>query len=151
ATRFDRPFSILMLDIDHFKEVNDNFGHQRGDAVLVEFSQRVSRTVREVDTFARYGGEEFICLLSETELMGAATTAEKICEVIRGEPFGAAGEPPVNLTLSIGVAAYPDHGDTFRGLVEAADKALYRAKQGGRDRVTSADRRPPGPGLKLAR
>ncbi|MEA2461097.1 MAG: hypothetical protein QOH90_1274 [Actinomycetota bacterium] len=151
ATRFDRPFSILMLDIDHFKDVNDSHGHQRGDAILVEFSQRVSRTVREVDTFARYGGEEFICLLSETELMGAVTTAEKICEVIRSEPFGSPGEPPVHLTLSIGVAAYPDHGDNFRVLVEAADRALYRAKQGGRDRVISAERRPPGPGLKLAR
>jgi diguanylate cyclase (GGDEF)-like protein len=151
AMRFDRPFSILMLDIDHFKDVNDTHGHQRGDAILVEFSQRVSRTVREVDTFARYGGEEFICLLSETELAGALTTAEKICDVIRSETFGALGEPPVSLTVSIGVASYPNHGDSFRTLVENADQALYGAKEGGRDRVVSAERRPPGPGLKLAR
>ena len=151
AMRFDRPFSILMLDIDHFKDVNDTHGHQRGDAILVEFSQRVSRTVREVDTFARYGGEEFITLLSETELTGALTTAEKILDVIRSEPFGAPGEPPVSLTVSIGVASYPDHGDSFRALVENADRALYRAKETGRDRVVAADRRPPGPGLKLAR
>jgi diguanylate cyclase (GGDEF)-like protein len=151
ATRFDRPFSILMLDIDHFKNVNDTFGHQRGDAILVEFSQRVSRTVREVDTFARYGGEEFICLLSETELVGAMTTAQKICDAIRNESFGGIGEPPVKLTLSIGVAAYPDHGDSFRALVEAADRALYRAKEAGRDQVLAAERRTPGPGLKLAR
>jgi diguanylate cyclase (GGDEF)-like protein len=151
STRFDRPFSLLMLDIDHFKGVNDTHGHQRGDAILVEFSQRVSRTVREVDTFARYGGEEFICLLSETELAGAVTTAEKIKDVIRSEAFGSLGEPPVNLTVSIGVASYPDHGDTFRALVEAADRALYKAKEGGRDAVVAADRRPSGPGLKLAR
>jgi diguanylate cyclase (GGDEF)-like protein len=151
AMRFDRPFSLLMLDIDLFKDVNDSHGHQRGDAILVEFSQRVSKTVREVDTFARYGGEEFICLLSETELSGALTTAEKICDVIRGETFGAPGEPPVSLTVSIGVSSYPDHGDSFRSLVEAADQALYRAKEAGRDRVVSAERKPPGPGLKLAR
>lgn len=151
ATRFDRPFSLLMLDIDLFKEVNDTYGHQRGDAILVEFSQRVSQTVREVDTFARYGGEEFICLLSETELVGAMTTAQKIREVIRGESFGSIGEPPVRLTVSIGVASYPDHGDTFRALVEAADQALYRAKEGGRDRAVAAEKKAPGPGLKLAR
>jgi diguanylate cyclase (GGDEF)-like protein len=151
AMRFDRPFSVLMLDIDLFKVVNDTHGHQRGDAILVEFSQRVSKTVREVDTFARYGGEEFICLLSETELSGALTTAQKICDVIRAETFGAPGEPPVSLTVSIGVASYPDHGDSFRTLVEAADQALYRAKEAGRDRVVSAERKPPGPGLKLAR
>lgn len=148
ATRFDRPFSLLMMDLDHFKEVNDTYGHQRGDAILVEFTQRVSAALREVDTFARYGGEEFICLLSETEFSGALTTAQKICDVIRSDPFGSAGEPPIHLTVSIGVSAYPDHGDTFRRLVETADQALYRAKQGGRNRVAGAERH--GAELKLA-
>ena len=78
AQRFDRPFSVLMLDLDNFKDINDNYGHQRGDAILVEFSHRVSTMLREVDTFARYGGEEFVCLLSETDEAGALTTAEKI-------------------------------------------------------------------------
>jgi diguanylate cyclase (GGDEF)-like protein len=136
ATRFTRPFSILMLDLDRFKGVNDTFGHQRGDEILIEFAQRVSRTLREVDTFARYGGEEFICLLSETDKQGAFTTAEKILFAIRSMPFGGTnGEAPVSLTVSIGVASYPEHGDSFRGLVRCADEALYRAKQEGRDRI----------------
>lgn len=145
ASRFDRPFSIMMLDLDHFKRVNDTHGHQRGDAILVEFSQRVSSALREIDTFARYGGEEFICLLAETGLGGAATTAEKIREVIKTKAFGGMGDEPITLTVSIGVASYPEHGDSFRGLVEAADQAMYRAKQEGRDRV-----RTPGSQLKLA-
>jgi diguanylate cyclase (GGDEF)-like protein len=133
ALRFQRPFSVLMLDLDNFKLVNDTYGHQRGDAVLVDFSQRVSRVLREIDTFGRYGGEEFICLLAETAESGALATAEKILDVIRGEPFGAAGEPPVRLTVSIGVASYPQHGDSFRALLRSADQALYKAKQDGRN------------------
>ncbi|MGH2729404.1 MAG: diguanylate cyclase [Actinomycetota bacterium] len=150
AHRFERPFSLLMLDLDRFKAINDTYGHQRGDATLVEFSQRVDGVLREVDTFARYGGEEFICLLSETDSYGAMTTAEKIRESIRTVPFGALGEEPINLTVSIGAASYPDHGDTFRSLVEAADQAMYRAKQEGRDRVRLAGEQPPPP-LQIAK
>lgn len=149
ATRFERPFSILMLDIDRFKDLNDTHGHQRGDAVLIEFSQRVKHSLREVDTFARYGGEEFICLLSETDEEGARTTGEKIREAIRSESFGALDETPAAVTVSIGVSSYPRNGPTFNDLVEAADRALYRAKQGGRDRVEVAD--PPSPPLQVAR
>ena len=149
ATRFQRPFSVLMMDLDYFKGVNDRFGHQRGDAILIECAQRVSSVLREVDTFARYGGEEFICLLSETDTEGAMTTAEKICEAMRSEPFRMAGEEPVSITLSIGVAAHPEHGATFKGLVEAADKALYSAKAAGRDRVVMAPE--PDKALKLAK
>ena len=134
ATRFERPFSVLMLDLDYFKRINDTYGHQRGDAILIEFAQRVNGTLREIDTFARYGGEEFICLLSETDVEGARTTAEKICEVIRSEPFGAIGEDPIALTVSIGVASHPEHGESYRALVESADKALYEAKESGRNR-----------------
>ncbi len=147
ATRFERPFSVLMLDLDYFKAVNDRFGHQRGDALLIEFSQRVKHLLREVDTFARYGGEEFICLLSETDVQGATTTAGKIHDAIKGTPFGGMDEELVSLTVSIGLAAYPDHGDSFKALVEAADQALYKAKQTGRDRVCVASAKPD---LKLA-
>ena len=138
ATRFERPFSLLMLDLDFFKRVNDTYGHQRGDAILIEFAHRVNDTLREIDTFARYGGEEFTCLLSETDVEGARTTAEKICEVIRSRPFGAVGEEPISLTVSIGVASYPEHGNSYRSLVEAADKALYEAKENGRNKVVVA-------------
>ncbi|MDP9227202.1 MAG: diguanylate cyclase, partial [Actinomycetota bacterium] len=148
AQRFDRPFSILMLDLDHFKLVNDTHGHPRGDTILVDFAARVEKLLREVDTFARYGGEEFICLLSETDLEGALTTAGKIQDAIRLQKFGGLGEEPVHLTVSIGVASHPEHGRAFRPLIEAADQALYRAKQEGRDRVCTAQVSPPD--LKLA-
>jgi diguanylate cyclase (GGDEF)-like protein len=150
ATRFERPFSVLMLDLDHFKQLNDKHGHQRGDAILIEFSQRVKHTLREVDTFARYGGEEFICLLSETDSEGATTTGAKIREAIKLQPFGGIGDEPVYVTVSIGIASYPEHGNSFHELVETADRALYRAKESGRDRVEVGDD-PSPPGLSVAR
>lgn len=149
ATRFNRPFSILMMDLDNFKQINDTYGHQRGDEILVEFSQRVNRVLREVDTFARYGGEEFICLLSETDEPGAMTTAEKVLDAIRAEPFGSMGDHMVSMTVSVGVASYPAHGDSFRSLVESADRALYKAKQSGKDRAVPAPFDEPPSALKL--
>jgi diguanylate cyclase (GGDEF)-like protein len=143
SVRFERPFSVLMLDLDHFKRINDTFGHQRGDATLIEFTQRVTKVLREVDTFARYGGEEFICLLPETDYAGALVTSEKILDAVKGEPFGDTGEQLAKLTVSIGVASYPIHGVSFSVLVEAADQALYSAKQAGRDRVIVAGQQPP--------
>jgi two-component system, cell cycle response regulator len=148
AVRFERPFSILMLDLDHFKVINDLYGHQRGDAILIEFAERVSGTLREIDTFARYGGEEFIALLPETGLAGGVSTAQKILEVIRNQPFGGGDEDSIDLTVSIGIACFPDHGESFATLVEAADQALYVAKQEGRDRAASAGAPPSG--LRLA-
>ena len=148
ANRFDRPFSVLMLDLDNFKDVNDTFGHQRGDAILIEFAQRAGAALREIDTFVRYGGEEFVCLLSETDISGARTTAEKIRQTIANDPFTAVGEDPVSVTVSIGVACYPLHGSGYQSLIEAADQALYLAKEDGRDRVRVAKR--PAPGLHLA-
>jgi diguanylate cyclase (GGDEF)-like protein len=148
AHRFDRPFSVLLLDLDNFKDVNDSFGHQRGDEILIEFAQRVSAALREIDTFVRYGGEEFVCLLSETDVSGARTTAEKIRQTISSDPFISVGEDPVSITVSIGVACYPLHGNGYQSLIEAADQALYRAKEEGRDRVRVAKR--PAPGLHLA-
>lgn len=138
ASRFDRPFSVVMMDLDHFKKINDTHGHRRGDEILLEFARRVSGVLREVDTFARYGGEEFICLLSETDSSGASTTSEKIMDVVKSEPFGEPGEPPVELTVSLGIASYPRNGSAFSSLVQAADEALYKAKQEGRDRAEVA-------------
>jgi diguanylate cyclase (GGDEF)-like protein len=148
STRFERTFSILMLDLDNFKTVNDTFGHQRGDAILIEFARRVSHLLREVDTVARYGGEEFICLLSETDLDGALITAEKIRDAVRSESFDHQGEEQIGITVSIGVACFPAHGVSYQGLVGAADAAMYRAKQEGRDCVRVAE--PPQGNLKLA-
>ena len=135
ALRFDRPLSVLMLDLDRFKNVNDTYGHQRGDAVLREFATRVQQEVREVDTLARYGGEEFVIVLPETTTNGAENLAARICAAIRSTPFAAeADESDLAVTVSIGGAVYPSHGTSSRVLLQEADRALYRAKNSGRDR-----------------
>jgi diguanylate cyclase (GGDEF)-like protein len=133
AARFHRPLSLLMLDLDHFKQVNDAHGHQVGDAVLVQVADRIREEVREVDVVARYGGEEFVVVLPETGLDGAQHLADRICESIRARPLRT-GAGDLAVTVSIGVAVYPDHGDTPASLVRAADLALYVAKGDGRDR-----------------
>jgi two-component system cell cycle response regulator len=134
AIRFGRPMSLLILDLDKFKDVNDAHGHQRGDSVLIELATRIKGAIREVDTLARYGGEEFVLILPETDLAGAEQAAEKVNELVRQLAFSAGDEPPLRLTISIGIAVYPDHGDTPAALIKAADTALYAAKAGGRDR-----------------
>ena len=133
AARFNRPLALLMLDLDHFKDVNDTFGHQRGDAVLVELAARIQGEVRDVDTVARYGGEELVVVLPETDEAGAAQLTERICQVVRRKPFGAPGVPPVHLTISAGGAVFPRHGLTASVLLARADEALYEAKRAGRD------------------
>jgi diguanylate cyclase (GGDEF)-like protein len=138
AARFGRPLALLMLDLDHFKRVNDEHGHPRGDAVLAELAHRLRAQVREVDTIARYGGEEMIIVLPETELDGAQVVAERICSAVRQTPFGDADEEPLLITVSIGFAAFPQHGETMAGLVRSADDAMYAAKREGRDRWRAA-------------
>ena len=140
ASRFGRPLALLMLDLDRFKDVNDSFGHQRGDAVLIELAGRVRAEARDVDTVARYGGEELVVVLPETDAEGAIQAAERICTAIRRKPFGEPGLPPIRLTVSAGVAIFPDHGGTASSLLAAADTALYSAKHAGRDtwRVAAA-------------
>jgi len=133
SARFGRPLALLMLDLDHFKLVNDSFGHQRGDAVLVELAARVRAQVRDVDTVARYGGEEVVIILPETDEAGAVQAAERICDAVRRRPFGDPGQPPVEVTVSIGAAVFPAHGSTARTLLGQADAALYEAKDAGRD------------------
>jgi diguanylate cyclase (GGDEF)-like protein len=133
ASRFDRPLALLMLDLDHFKDVNDSFGHQRGDAVLIELAGRIRAEARDVDTVARYGGEEIVVVLPETDEAGARQAAERFCSAIRRKPFGEPGLPPIRLTVSAGVAVYPFHGSTASALLACADAALYEAKHAGRD------------------
>jgi diguanylate cyclase (GGDEF)-like protein len=139
AQRFDRPLSLLMIDIDHFKRVNDLCGHQRGDEVLVELTRRVLDSVRtQIDTLARYGGEEFVVVLPETPEDGARVVAEKIRGAVRDHSFASDTGPDVSTTVSVGVAAYPEDGKTAQELLHAADLAMYRAKQSGRDRVEAS-------------
>ncbi|MDG4833491.1 diguanylate cyclase [Solwaraspora sp. WMMD1047] len=140
ASRFGRMLSVLALDLDRFKGVNDSYGHAAGDAVLAEFARRIRNLVREVDLAFRRGGEEFVVLLPETDAPGAATVAERLGATIRDTPItvdaevGPAGERRrISVTVSIGIAVYPDHAFTGPHLLEAADQALYAAKSAGRD------------------
>ncbi|HEV8650144.1 MAG TPA: diguanylate cyclase [Actinomycetes bacterium] len=139
SRRFDRLFALLMLDVDHFKLVNDRHGHQRGDEVLMELARRIVSSVRDIDTFARYGGEEFVLILPETNLAGGIATAEKLRDLVNARPFtDRPGDGGVRLTLSIGVACYPEHARSTSDLLRAADDAMYEAKSRGRDRVVVA-------------
>jgi two-component system cell cycle response regulator len=138
SRRFGRVLALLMLDIDHFKSVNDRFGHQRGDEVLVEVANRVTGSVRDIDTFARYGGEEFVLILPETNLEGGLAVAEKLRLATHLTPFRGEGDGRVRLTVSIGVACFPEHATSPEELLRAADEALYEAKLQGRDRVVTA-------------
>ncbi len=136
AERFKRPFSLIVLDIDDFKRINDTYGHQVGDFVLVELARRIKSSVRDVDMFARYGGEEFELLLSETDLAGGLNAAEKIREAIGGSPFTSDMLPePLNVTVSVGVASYPEAGLDAPTIFKAADLAMYTAKSQGKNRV----------------
>jgi diguanylate cyclase (GGDEF)-like protein len=129
--------SLVMIDIDHFKSVNDTYGHPAGDAVLRDVAAILRRSVRDVDLCGRFGGEEFAVLLPQTDGKGAALVAERIREAVRARPFELRGEPR-QITISLGVATAPAQGKDSRSLIEAADQALYASKQNGRDRVTLA-------------
>ena len=133
AKRAGQPFSILMLDVDHFKKYNDEYGHQAGDEVLERVSAVLRDSIRPYDCAARYGGEEFLVMLSETALGRAHEVAERIRNQVRGELFEGG-----SVTISIGVAEYPSHGDTAKTVIGQADAALYEAKRAGRDRVICA-------------
>jgi len=138
ARRYGEPLAVVMLDIDHFKAVNDHYGHQAGDAVLQELAQRLLQQARKADLVARYGGEEFLLILPRTDLAAAGVFAERLRERIAGRPFGTpAGE--LSIQVSIGVAAYPDQAADSDSLIRAADTALYSAKQQGRNRVVTGD------------
>jgi len=139
SQRFGRPLSVLMIDIDDFKKVNDRFGHPRGDEVLVELTRRALGQIRtQIDFLTRYGGEEFVVVLPETPAEGAIVVAQKIRQAIGEEPFLSEGGPQVEVTVSIGASTFPEDGSSMQVLVEAADRAMYRAKEGGRDRVEAA-------------
>jgi diguanylate cyclase (GGDEF)-like protein len=136
ATRYKSGLGLLMCDIDHFKRVNDNYGHPAGDAALKEVSRRIAACVRKTDIAARYGGEEFVLILPETDANLLAAIGEKIRRAVSATAvdLGAAGVPIV-LTVSVGIAAFHADGDSGEALIARADAALYRAKEGGRNRV----------------
>lgn len=134
AYRFERALTAIMLDIDHFKRVNDRYGHSTGDQVLCEIARRCTQTLRKVDLLARYGGEEFAVLLPETELSAAVEIAERLRECIAGRPF-TTDRAYLPITISLGVAQIPAARVDLAYLLDAADTAMYAAKQAGRNCV----------------
>ena len=137
AQRHGRPVAVLMLDIDHFKRVNDTFGHEAGDLVLRELAGVFGRMARKSDVASRYGGEEFLLLLPECPLDAAVRKAEQLREEVEKLQVEYRGGKVGVVTVSIGIAAFPDHADDAGTLLRCADNALYLAKQAGRNRVVA--------------
>jgi diguanylate cyclase (GGDEF)-like protein len=143
SRRTGRPLACLMVDLDFFKTVNDTYGHQAGDAVLVEVARRLTEAKRASDVLVRYGGEEFLALLPETDLDGALVVAEKLRSAIAEEPvvFRSEAHGPIAISVraSVGVSWLDDDMYDAALLVAAADDALYRAKERGRNRVETPE------------
>jgi diguanylate cyclase (GGDEF)-like protein len=138
SKRFDHPFSLLLIDIDHFKAVNDNYGHPMGDLVLQQLAALLENKVRSTDLAARHGGEEFAIVLAETALSGALKLADQLCCLVGEHTFGAGdGLGPGRITISIGVVSYPEDAADADELISMADQRLYRAKESGRDRAVA--------------
>ncbi|MDY0341057.1 MAG: sensor domain-containing diguanylate cyclase [Coriobacteriia bacterium] len=139
AMRFGHRLSVIMLDIDDFKQFNDQYGHPKGDTVLRAVSSIVRQNLREIDVAARYGGEEFVVVLPETDVAGALAVAERIRVSAEAFPHitGDHGERTTQ-TISLGVATYPVHASDGASLIEAADQAMYWAKRSGKNRVVAA-------------
>ncbi len=136
SRRLRRAFSVLLADVDHFKQYNDTHGHLGGDAVLVKIAEILRQTTRGVDSVARYGGEEFLVMLIEAPIATAAAVGERLRARVAGEEFGGG-----RVTVSVGAAEYPTHGETPEELIASADAAMYQAKGEGRNRVVVAGRR----------
>jgi diguanylate cyclase (GGDEF)-like protein len=138
ATRNQRPLGMIMIDLDHFKYFNDNFGHEAGDLLLKELGALLKGNIRGEDIACRYGGEEFTLILPEGTGAVTRQRAEFFKDAIQRLDVHFRGHPLGKITASMGVAVFPDHGRTASTLIDAADRALYRSKAAGRDRVTLA-------------
>jgi diguanylate cyclase (GGDEF)-like protein len=137
ARRYHRPLSTLMIDIDHFKRVNDAYGHAAGDHVLIIFTEAVQEIIRSTDFMGRVGGEEFAILMPDTTLTAACHLAERIRERVNKYPY-LAKDRLIEITASLGVAELQAADQDFHALLKRADEALYSAKQAGRNRVMQA-------------
>lgn len=134
--RYKHPLSLLLLDIDHFKNYNDSYGHLEGDKVLVKISQMIKSCLRKMDTAYRYGGEEFTVILPETSCEEALLVAERIRNVIQAEKFTPQPQKELSITISIGVTQYAPE-EQLSTFIQRADKAMYISKQNGRNQVTT--------------
>lgn len=136
SVRYDAPLSVIMMDLDYFKHINDQYGHEAGDQALREVSRLVRTTVRDIDAVGRYGGEEFALILPSTELDGCRGLAERIREAMEVMDITLTGGETIRLTSSFGIAQRTEDDDSFDAILARADQALYRAKSDGRNRVS---------------
>ena len=139
ASRNQRPLGMIMIDLDHFKYFNDNFGHEAGDLLLKELGALLRGNIRAEDIACRYGGEEFTLILPEGNCQVTRQRAEFFQDAIQRLDIHYRGQSLGRITASMGVAVFPEHARTGQTLMECADKALYRSKNAGRDRVTMAE------------
>jgi diguanylate cyclase (GGDEF)-like protein len=135
AERFKKPLCMLVCDIDHFKKVNDTYGHDIGDLVIKGFGDALRRIKRDTDAVGRFGGEEFVVVCEETDAQGGAQLGERIRAELEATTFHT-DLGPLHVTCSVGVAPYPAAGRTWEALFKATDEALYASKRGGRNKVT---------------
>ncbi len=137
AQRLDRPVCCMMLDLDHFKQINDNYGHQAGDQILQEFAHRCKHAIREMDLVGRYGGEELIIIMPETNLATALHVAERLRKTVANTPVKLSN-CEINMTVSIGLAQRDEYTLHLETLIARADQAMYIAKHRGRNRVATS-------------
>lgn len=141
SIRYQRPFTLVMLDADNLKKVNDRYGHRIGGLFIKHLADCLSETLRESDMIARYGGDEFAIMLPETDSQGAALAMERVRQVVERSPL-MLGDDAIRITISIGIATYPDHGFDVDEILHEADQAMYRGKTEGKNRVEIARSRP---------
>lgn len=137
ARRKDTPLGFLILDLDHFKNINDVYGHEVGDRILKQFAKTITQSMRETNLTARLGGEEFVVVLPDTGAKACQVVAERIRNAVAHMNMPQVNEKPLpNITVSLGIAVYPDHGATLEEMLQASDRALYESKRAGRNRAT---------------
>jgi diguanylate cyclase (GGDEF)-like protein len=137
ARRKELPLGFLMMDLDHFKSFNDIYGHEVGDRILRQFAKTITQATRETNLSARFGGEEFVILLPDTDAKSCFMVAERIRKAVEHMTVPSGTEKPLpQITVSIGVATYPEHGEALEEVLQASDKALYESKRAGRNRVS---------------
>jgi diguanylate cyclase (GGDEF)-like protein len=138
ASRYGQVFSILMLDVDHLKKFNEVHGHLEGSDLLRRLAEILSRSSRAIDLVAKYGGDEFLLILPQTNTDGATVMGKRICAAVAEAPFPHCR--PGDITISVGVASFPQHGASMETLLAASDEALFTAKRSGRNCVVAAQR-----------
>lgn len=140
AKRSREKFSVAMIDIDYFKDINDNYGHVVGDQVLKELVNQLIENLRSSDVTCRFGGEEFVVILPDTANEEAHAVLERIRQIVASNPYNITDEGSISITISVGIATFPDDGSTWEELISSADKAMYRAKETGRNKVLMCER-----------